>query len=183
MSRIGNKLIEIPHGVSVCIEDNSITAKGPLGNSQKYIFHNEMIVTIIKNRITVKRLSDSKKHKSLHGTTRTALNNIIIGVYKGFRKELIINGVGYKASINGNILTLTLGFSHLVVLEIPENISVELPSPNRIVVFGISKQEVGDFAAKIRKQKPPEPYKGRGIIYSDEVIRRKVGKSGSKKKQ
>lgn len=178
MSRIGKAPINIPSGVDVNIQnDNTVVVKGKNGVLTKS-FHKDMIIKVEDGSIVVERPSELKKHKSLHGLTRTLLNNMVLGVTEGFQKSLEINGVGYRAQKQGKKLMLTLGYSHPVEMEEPEGITVEVPAPNQIIVKGIDKQAVGEFAAKIRSKRPPEVYKGKGIKYVDEVIRRKEGKTG-----
>ncbi len=176
MSRIGNKHIIIPAGVSITInEDNTVVVKGPKGEITNK-FQPEMKVVVEDNNVRVERPNDEIKSKALHGTTRAVLNNMIKGVTDGFTKSLIIEGVGYRASLKGNTVVIAAGYSHLVELAIPEGVKVACPDPNNITISGIDKQKVGQFAAEIREVRKPEPYKGKGIRYSDEVIRRKEGK-------
>lgn len=182
MSRIGRMPIEIPKGVEVKVENNLVTVKGQKGTLAKQM-HKDMIIEVEDGKIIVKRPSDEKLHKALHGLTRSLINNMIEGVTKGYEKALEINGVGYRAQKQGKKLILTLGYSHPVEMEEPAGITVEVPAPNKIVVKGIDKQAVGEFAAKIRSKKEPEPYKGKGIKYETEVIRRKEGKTGGKGKK
>ncbi len=179
MSRIGKMPIEIPQGVDVKVEGNKVTVKGQKGTLTKE-FHKDMIIKVEDGKVLVQRPSDIKLHKSLHGLTRTLINNMIEGVTKGFEKNLEINGVGYRAQKQGKKLVLTLGYSHPVEMEEPAGITVEVPAPNKLVVKGIDKQLVGEFAAKIRSKRPPEVYGGKGIKYDYEVIRRKEGKAGAK---
>lgn len=182
MSRIGKAPIVIPKGVDVKMEDsNLLTVKGPKGTLVRQL-HKDMIIKIDAGQIIVERPTEEAVHKSLHGLTRTLVNNMIVGVTTGFEKILEINGVGYRAQKQGKKLVLTLGYSHPVEMEEPSGITVETPAPNRVVVKGIDKQAVGEFAAKIRFKREPEPYKGKGIKYENEVIRRKEGKAGAKKK-
>jgi large subunit ribosomal protein L6 len=181
MSRIGKMPINIPAGVDVDIKNNVVTVKGPKGTLTKE-FHKDMIIKKEGAQILVSRPSDEKNHKALHGLTRTLVNNMVEGVTKGFEKNLEVNGVGYRAQKQGNKLVLTLGYSHPVEMEEPKGITVEVPAPNKIVVKGCDKQEVGEFAAKIRAKREPEVYKGKGIKYDYEVIRRKAGKAGAKGK-
>ncbi len=179
MSRIGKMPIAIPAGVTVEIaENNKVTVKGPKGTLERVLVP-EMEIKQEGAEITVSRPNDLKRMKSLHGLTRTLINNMIIGVTNGYEKTLEINGVGYRAAKQGKTLTLTLGYSHPVVMEDPEGITTEVKD-NQIIVSGISKEAVGQYAAVIRDKKKPEPYKGKGIKYSNEVIRRKVGKTGKK---
>ncbi len=181
MSRIGKMPITVPAGVDVTIgENNVITVKGPKGTLTQTM-RPEMIIKQEGNIITVERPSEEKLHKSLHGLTRTLIFDMVVGVTEGFKKVLEVNGVGYKASKEGNKLVMNLGYSHLVTMEETDGITVEVPSPNQIVVNGIDKQKVGQFAANVRAKRPPEPYKGKGIKYDTEVIRRKEGKAGGKK--
>ena len=181
MSRIGYSPIAIPAGVDIKIEaENAVTVKGPKGTLSKKL-HRDMIIEKNDNTLLVKRPSEDKEHKSLHGLTRTLINNMVIGVTEGFSKTLEINGVGYRAAKQGNKLNLTLGFSHPVEMDPPEGITIDVPQPNQIVISGTDKQNVGQFAAQVREIRPPEPYKGKGIKYADEVIRRKEGKAGGKK--
>lgn len=183
MSRIGRMPIAIPKGVDVKVaENNLVTVKGQKGTLTKE-FHKDMIIKIENNEINVLRPSEQKMHKALHGLTRSLLNNMVEGVTNGFEKGLEINGVGYRAAKQGKKLVLTLGYSHPVEMEEPAGITVEVPAQNKIVVKGIDKQAVGEFAAKIRGKREPEPYKGKGIKYETEVIRRKEGKTGGKGKK
>ena len=177
MSRIGKKPIEIPAGVDVKVEGNKVTVKGPKGELTKE-FDKDMEIKLEEGVLTVSRPSKSKKHKALHGLTRTLIFNMIEGVTNGYKKELEIIGTGYRAAKNGNKLSLVLGFSHPLELEDPAGIKVEVPKPNSIVIEGIDKEKVGAYAAHIRGYREPEPYKGKGIKYIDEVIKRKVGKTG-----
>ena len=181
MSRIGKKPVIIPANVTVTIaEGNVVTAKGPKG-TLTHALHPDMILKLDGSVLTVERPDEEHLHKSLHGLTRTLLNNMVEGVEKGYAKELEVNGVGYRAEKKGNQLVMRLGFSHEVFVDEIPGITVEVPSPNKIIVSGIDKQVVGQFAAEVRGKRPPEPYKGKGIKYVDEVIRRKVGKTGGKK--
>ena len=181
MSRIGKKPVIIPAGVSVEIAaGNNVTVKGPKG-TLTYGFHPDMILKLEGNVLTVERPDEEHLHKSLHGLTRTLLNNMVEGVEKGYSKTLEVNGVGYRAEKKGNQLVMRLGFSHEVFVDEIPGITVEVPSPNVVIIHGIDKQVVGQFAAEVRGKRPPEPYKGKGIKYSTEVIRRKVGKTGAKK--
>ena len=177
MSRIGNKPITVPEGVEVKLEGQKITVKGPKGTLEREI-HNNMTVKLDNGIITVTRPNDEKLNRSLHGLTRTLINNMIEGVSKEFTKELEINGVGYRAAKQGKTLVLTLGYSHPVKMEEPEGITYEVPNPNSIIIRGIDKQLVGECAAVIRTKRPPEVYRGKGIKYVDEHIRRKEGKTG-----
>ena len=181
MSRIGRMPITVPAGVDVTIaENNVVTVKGPKGTLTQAL-RPEMILEQDGSTIHVKRPSDDKLHCALHGMTRALLHNMVVGVTDGYKKTLEVNGVGYRAAKEGNKLVLNIGYSHTV--EVPEidGITIEVPQPNQIVVSGCDKQKVGQFAAEIREKRPPEPYKGKGIKYADEVIRRKVGKTGAKK--
>ncbi|HHW30178.1 MAG TPA: 50S ribosomal protein L6 [Clostridiaceae bacterium] len=179
MSRIGKMPINIPQGVTVNVDRNIVTVKGQKGTLTKE-FHKDMIIKVENGVIYVNRPSDNKLHRSLHGLTRTLINNMVEGVTKGFEKVLEINGVGYRAQKQGNKLVLTLGYSHPVEMVEPEGITVEVPAPNKIIVKGSDKQAVGQFAAQIRAKREPEVYKGKGIKYDYEVIRRKEGKAGAK---
>ena len=182
MSRIGRMPITVPAGVTVNVaEGNVVTVKGPKGELTRAL-RAEMIIKQEGNTITVERPSDDKLHRSLHGLTRTLLHNMVVGVTDGFKKELDVNGVGYRVAMEGSKLVMNIGFSHQVIMEAPEGVTVETPNPNKIVVSGANKQVVGQFAAEVREKRPPEPYKGKGIKYTDEVIRRKEGKTGAKKK-
>lgn len=182
MSRIGRKPITVPAEVEIKNENNLITVKGPKGELSRQV-HNDMIVKIEDNILTVERPSDNKFHRSMHGLYRTLIDNMVIGVTKGYSKNLEIAGVGYRAAKAGNGINFTLGFSHPVVIEPPEGISFEVPAPTKITVSGISKEAVGAMAAKIRSLREPEPYKGKGVKYEGEVIRRKAGKAGGKGKK
>ena len=182
MSRIGKLPITVPAGVDVKIsDDNTITVKGAKETLTRQL-HPDMIVKNEGGVITVERPSEDKMHKSLHGLTRTLVNNMVVGVTEGFTKTLEINGVGYRAQLQGKKLVLSLGYSHPVEFEAPEGITLEVPAPNQIIVKGANKEMVGATAAKIREFRQPEPYKGKGIKYSYEHIRRKEGKAGAKKK-
>ena len=181
MSRIGKKPVIIPANVTVDIaEGNVVTVKGPKG-SLTYGFHADMIIKQEGNTVIVDRPDEEHLHKSLHGLSRTLLANMIEGVDKGYSKELEVNGVGYRAEKKGNQLVMRLGFSHEVIMDEIPGITIEVPAPNKIIIRGIDKQVVGQFAAEVRGKRPPEPYKGKGIKYTTEVIRRKVGKTGGKK--
>ncbi|MEG1958040.1 MAG: 50S ribosomal protein L6 [Acetivibrio sp.] len=180
MSRIGRMPIAIPAGVTVDLaENNKVTVKGPKGTLER-VLPSEMNIAMEGAEIIVSRPSDLKKMKSLHGLTRTLLNNMIIGVTDGYEKVLLINGVGYRAAKQGKTLTLSLGYSHPVVMEDPDGLEAVLEGQNKITIKGIDKEKVGQYAAEIREKRRPEPYKGKGIKYADEVIRRKVGKTGKK---
>ena len=181
MSRIGKKPVAIPAGVTVDIaENNVITVKGPMGTLTKNM-HPDMILNLDGAVLTVSRPSDEANHRALHGLTRTLIANMIEGVSKGYSKELDVNGVGFRVEKKGKQLVMRLGYSHEVIMEEIDGITVECPTPNKILVKGIDKQIVGQFAAEVRGKRPPEPYKGKGIKYTTEVIRRKVGKTGGKK--
>ncbi len=181
MSRIGRMPITVPAGVEVSVAaGNLVTVKGPKGSLTQQL-HPAMMIELNGAEINVKRPSDAKEHRSLHGLTRTLLNNMIVGVNEGYKKELDINGVGYRANKDGNKLVMNLGFSHDVIVPEIDGITIEVPNPNKIIVLGCDKQKVGQFAAEIREYRRPEPYKGKGIKYVDEVIRRKAGKTGGKK--
>ena len=183
MSRIGRAPIVIPSNVTVTIgDDNKVTVKGPKGELSRTL-HGDMKISVEDGQVKVERPSEEKKHKSLHGLTRTLINNMVIGVTQGFTKNLEINGVGYRAVKQGNNLNLSLGFSHPVVVEPPAGITLDAPAANKIIITGINKETVGTVAAKIRALRAPEPYKGKGIKYEGEHIRRKVGKAGAKGKK
>lgn len=183
MSRIGRKPIFIPDGVEVKLgADNHIDVKGPKGTLERNL-HKEMIVTIEGNVITVTRPSEEKLHKSLHGLTRTLVDNMVVGVSNGFTKELEINGVGYRALKQGKQLVMNLGYSHQVIIDEIPGITIDVPAPNKVIISGFDKQLVGQFAAEVREKRPPEPYKGKGIKYAGEVIRRKEGKAGKGSKK
>ena len=180
MSRIGRMPIAVPAGVTVDIaENNKVTVKGPKGTLER-VLPAEMTIKLENDEIVVTRPNDLKKMKSLHGLTRSLLNNMVIGVTEGYQKELEVNGVGYRAQKKGKVLTLSLGYSHPVDMEDPDGVEVEVEGQNKIIVKGIDKEKVGQYAAEIREKRAPEPYKGKGIKYADEVIRRKVGKTGKK---
>ena len=180
MSRIGKMPIAIPAGVTVEIaENNKVTVKGPKGTLER-VLPSEMDIKMDGSEIVVSRPNDLKKMKSLHGLTRTLINNMVIGVTEGYEKKLEVNGVGYRAQKQGKKLVLSLGYSHPVEMEDPEGLETVLDGQNIIVVKGIDKEKVGQYAAEIRAKRAPEPYKGKGIKYADEVIRRKVGKTGKK---
>lgn len=182
MSRIGRAPISIPAGVEVQIDgSNLVTVKGAKGTLTQQL-HPNMTITREGDVISVTRPNDAKENRSLHGLTRSLLNNMIIGVSNGYSKELDVNGVGYRVLKEGNKLVMNIGFSHQVIVEEIEGIAIDVPNPNKIVISGCDKQKVGQFAAEVREKRPPEPYKGKGIKYSDEVIRRKEGKTGAKKK-
>ena len=181
MSRIGKKPVIIPANCTVTVADgNVVTVKGPKGELTQ-AFHPDMILKVEGNELLVSRPDDEHLHKSLHGLTRSLIHDMVVGVTDGFKKELDINGVGYRASKEGNKLVMNLGYSHLVTMEEIDGITVEVPAPNKVIVHGIDKQKVGQFAANVRAKRPPEPYKGKGIKYTTEVIRHKEGKAGGKK--
>ncbi|MGN1030401.1 MAG: 50S ribosomal protein L6 [Butyricicoccaceae bacterium] len=184
MSRIGRQPITVPAGVDVKLDGNVITVKGANGTLTREL-HPNMNVALDNGVITVTRPNDEKLNRSLHGLTRTLINNMIIGVTEGFKKELEVNGVGYRVLKQGKQLVMNLGYSHQVIVEEVDGITLDVPKQpgNRIVVSGPDKQQVGQFAAEIREKRPPEPYKGKGIKYVDEYIRRKEGKAGGKKKK
>ena len=177
MSRIGNSPITVPSGVEVKVDGHNITVKGPKGTLTRDV-HKDISLEINENTIKVTRNDNEPKTRSLHGLTRTLINNMIIGVTQEFSKELQINGVGYRVQKQGNDLNLTLGYSHPVIFEAPEGITFDVPNANTIIVRGIDKELVGQTAAVVRSKRPPEVYRGKGIKYADEVIRRKEGKTG-----
>ena len=180
MSRVGRMPIDIPAGVNVNLDGHVITVKGPKGELTRTL-HPDMKITVADNVITVERPSDEKEHRALHGLTRALVANMVTCVTTGFKKELEIVGVGYRAQMKGKKLALTLGFSHPLELDAPEGVTVECPTATTIVVSGANNETVGEFAAKIRGYRLPEPYKGKGIRYAGEHVRRKAGKAGSKK--
>lgn len=181
MSRIGRKPITVPSGVEIKIDDNNhIVVKGPKGTLERDL-HADMIIEIENNEINVKRPSEKKQHKALHGLTRTLVSNMVVGVSEGFKKELEIQGVGYRCSKQGKDLVMLLGYSHQVIVPEIEGITIEVPSPNRIDILGADKQKVGQFAAEVREKRPPEPYKGKGVRYLGEYVQRKEGKAGKGK--
>ena len=181
MSRIGRKPITIPAGVEVKVDsDNTITVKGPKGTLTKTM-HPDMAIAVEGSEILVTRPDDEKLHRSLHGLTRTLIANMVEGVTNGYSKELEIRGVGYRAQLQGKTLHMNLGYSHPVDIEPVEGITIEVPAQNKVVISGIDKQLVGHFAANIRFKRPPEPYKGAGIRYVDEVVKHKEGKAGQGK--
>lgn len=179
MSRIGKKPIPVPAGVDVKIDGATVTAKGPLGTLTS-TFSPEMTIKREGEEIIVSRPSDNKEHRSLHGLTRSLVSNMVTGVSEGFKKELEVNGVGYRAQKQGKDLVMNLGYSHQVIMPEKDGITVEVPAPNKIIIGGPDKQKVGQFAAEVRGKRPPEPYKGKGIKYVDETIIRKEGKAGKK---
>ena len=181
MSRIGKKPVIIPANVTVDVAaGNVVTAKGPKG-TLTHTLHPDMLIKVEGNTLIVDRPDEEHLHKSLHGLTRTLISNMVEGVEKGFTKELDVNGVGYRVEKKGTQLVMRLGFSHEVIMDEIPGITVEVPNPNKIIIHGVDKQVVGQFAAEVRGKRPPEPYTGKGIKYVDEVIRRKVGKTGGKK--
>lgn len=177
MSRIGRMPIAIPAGVEVKMDGHQITVKGPKG-TLTHTVHSNMAVNIEGNEILVTRPNDAKENRSLHGLTRSLIANMVEGVSNGFKKELEINGIGYRGEKQGKDLILTIGYSHKVVFSEIEGITIEVPAPNKVIISGPDKQLVGQFAANVREARPPEPYKGKGIKYVDEYIRRKEGKAG-----
>ena len=181
MSRIGKNPIAVPAGVEVKVDGSTVTVKGPKGTLTRE-FKPAMKITVDGAVVTVERPNDEAANRSLHGLTRTLINNMIIGVTEGYQKTLEINGVGYRCQKQGKDVTLNVGFSHPTVVSDTEDCTLEVPQPNQIIVKGIDKQKVGQYAAEIRSIRPPEPYKGKGIKYIDEVIRRKEGKAGKGKK-
>ena len=181
MSRIGRAPITVPAGVKIEVaEGNVVTVTGKLGTLTR-TFKPQLTITVEENTVHVTRPDDERENRSLHGLTRTLLHNMVEGVEKGYAKELEVNGVGYRAEKKGNQLVMRLGYSHEVIVDEIPGITIEVPAPNKIIIRGIDKQAVGQFAAEVRGKRPPEPYKGKGIKYTTEVIRRKVGKTGGKK--
>ena len=182
MSRIGRAPISVPAGVEITIgSDNLVTVKGPKGSLTQQL-SSAMTISQEGSELHVTRPNDAKENRALHGLTRSLLHNMVVGVTEGFKKELDVNGVGYRVAKEGNKLVMNLGYSHQVTMEEPEGISIDVPNPNKIVISGADKQKVGQFAAEVREKRPPEPYKGKGIKYATEVVRRKEGKTGVKKK-
>lgn len=182
MSRIGNKAITVPAGVEITIaEGNEVTVKGPKGTLSR-LFDSSMEITLEEGVLTVKRPNDEKHSKQLHGTTRAVLNNMIVGVHEGYKKQLEIVGIGYRSAINGNTLSLQVGYSKPVEFAVPEGLSVTVEKNTQIAIEGIDKQLVGDFAANVRATRKPEPYLGKGIRYKGEQVRRKEGKTAAAKK-
>ncbi|MCI5905798.1 MAG: 50S ribosomal protein L6 [Oscillospiraceae bacterium] len=181
MSRIGKKPISVPAGVDVKIDGTTVTAKGPKGTLVE-TFNKDMIIKVEGSEIIVERPSEDKLHKSLHGLTRTLIANMITGVTEGYTKTLEIEGLGYRAAKQGTNVVMNLGFSHQVIIPETEDIKLDVPNPNTVIVKGIDKQKVGQYAAEIREKKPPEPYKGKGIRYQGEHIIRKEGKAAKGKK-
>ena len=182
MSRIGRAPISVPAGVEITIgSDNLVIVKGPKGTLTQQLSP-AMTISQEGSELHVTRPNDAKENRALHGLTRSLLHNMVVGVTDGFKKELDVNGVGYRVAKEGKKLVMNLGYSHQVIMEEPEGITIDVPNPNKIVISGADKQKVGQFAAEVREKRPPEPYKGKGIKYTDEVIRRKEGKTGVKKK-
>ncbi|HEU4965572.1 MAG TPA: 50S ribosomal protein L6 [Bacilli bacterium] len=179
MSRVGKKPIELATGVELTQNGNVVTVKGPKGTLTRE-FHKDMVIKVEGNQVIVERPSENKLHRTMHGTTRAVLNNMVEGVSKGFEKNLELVGVGYRAAKAGNKVTLSLGFSHPVEIVPEEGIEIDVPAPTKLVIKGINKERVGQVAAQIRGLREPEPYKGKGIKYEGEIIRRKVGKTGKK---
>ncbi|MGN0447693.1 MAG: 50S ribosomal protein L6 [Acutalibacteraceae bacterium] len=180
MSRIGRAPIAIPAGVDVVVDGSTVTVKGPKGTLTRTL-HSNMTIAKEGDTIVVTRPNDEKENRSLHGLTRTLIANMVEGVTNGYKKELEINGIGYRCEKKGSDLVMKIGFSHDVVMAEPEGITIEVPAPNKIIINGADKQKVGQFAAEVREKRPPEPYKGKGIKYADEHIRRKEGKAGKGK--
>ncbi len=180
MSRIGRAPIAIPAGVEIKVDGSTVTVKGPKGTLTQS-FNSNMAIAMENGELKVARPNDAKENRALHGLTRTLIHNMVVGVTEGFSKELDVNGVGYRVAKEGNKLVMNLGYSHQVTVEEVPGITIEVPGPNKIVIHGCDKQQVGQFAAEVREKRPPEPYKGKGIKYTDEVIRRKAGKTGAKK--
>ena len=177
MSRIGNKVITLPAGVEVTNNDNVVTVKGPKGELTRE-FNKNIEIKVEGNEVTLHRPNDSKENKTIHGTTRANFNNMVVGVSEGFQKALELIGVGYRAQVQGNKLTLNVGYSHPVEMTAPEGVTFEVPANTQVIVKGINKEVVGELAANIRGVRPPEPYKGKGIRYVGEFVRRKEGKTG-----
>ena len=177
MSRIGRTPINIPAGVTVTADANVVTVKGPKGTLTQS-FHPNMTISVEGNEILVTRPNDDKENRSLHGLTRTLVHNMVVGVTEGFKKELDVNGVGYRVQMQGKNLVMNLGYSHQVIVPSIDGITIECPTPNKIVISGADKQAVGQFAAEVREKRPPEPYKGKGIRYTGEFVRHKEGKAG-----
>ena len=181
MSRIGRKPVNIPAGVEVKVSEGVVTVKGPKGTLTQKV-HPNMDVKVEGAEVIVSRPDDNKENRSLHGLTRSLIQNMVIGVTEGYKKELEVNGVGYRVQKQGKNLVMNLGYSHQVIVSDTDDITIEAPTPNKIIINGIDKQKVGQFAAEVREKRPPEPYKGKGIKYAGEVIRRKEGKAGKGKK-
>ena len=177
MSRIGRKPVAIPAGVTVDVDGSTVTVKGPKGTLTQ-TFKSVLDIKVDGAVVTVTRPNDEKENRALHGLTRTLIANMVEGVNVGYKKELEINGIGYRAAMVGTNLEMNIGYSHKVIMAQPEGIKIEVPSPNKIIISGPDKQKVGQFAAEVREKRPPEPYKGKGIKYVDEYIRRKEGKTG-----
>ena len=177
MSRIGKKPIPVPAGVDVTIDGTNVTVKGPKGELSKS-FYEYLTISREGDEIVVTRPDDSRTSRAMHGLTRTLIHNMIVGVTEGYKKELEVNGVGYRVQKQGKNLVMNLGYSHQVTMSEIDGITIEVPGPNKIIIHGADKQQVGQFAAEVREKRPPEPYKGKGIKYVDEVIRRKEGKAG-----
>ena len=181
MSRIGRAPIAVPAGVEIKLEDNNVvTVKGPKGTLTQQ-FHPNMTIAMEGTELHVTRPNDLKENRALHGLTRSLLHNMVVGVTEGYKKTLDVNGVGYRVAKEGNKLVMNLGYSHQVTVEEIDGITIEVPGPNKIIIHGCDKQQVGQFAAEVREKRPPEPYKGKGIKYTTEVIRHKEGKAGGKK--
>ncbi|MDR1805851.1 MAG: 50S ribosomal protein L6 [Clostridium sp.] len=180
MSRIGKKPIPVPAGVTVTLDGTTVTVKGKNGTLER-TFHKNMKIEQEGAELLVTRPDDSKLNRSLHGLTRTLLANMVVGVSEGFKKELEVNGVGYRAVKQGKQLVLNIGYSHQVFVDEIPGITIDVPAPNKVIISGADKQQVGQFAAQVREKRPPEPYKGKGIKYADERIRRKEGKAGKGK--
>ena len=181
MSRIGKLPVSIPAGVTVDVKGNVVHVKGPKGELTQEM-HKDMLIAVEDGHVVVKRPSEAKLHKSLHILTRTLIANMVEGVEKGYSKELEVNGVGYRVAKQGKQLVMNLGYSHQVIMDEIPGITIDVPAPNKIIISGPNKQMVGQFAAEVREKRPPEPYKGKGIKYATEVVRRKEGKAGGKKK-
>ena len=178
MSRIGNKPVVIPAGVTIDLKDNTVTVKGPKGELS-YTFNQNITLVQNEGEVVFTRPDDSKENKTIHGTTRAVFNNMVVGVTEGFQRELELIGVGYRAQLQGKKLVLNVGYSHPVEFTPEEGIEIEVPSNTKVIVKGYDKQKVGELAANIRGVRPPEPYKGKGIRYVDEFVRRKAGKTGT----
>ena len=180
MSKVGKLPIAVPAGVTINVADGVVTVKGPKGELKQNI-GNKVTVEVKGTEIVVNPVDNSKAANAAHGLYRVLINNMVVGVTSGYSKTLVINGVGYRAEVKGKELVMNLGYSHQVIVEDTEDIKIEVPDPNKIIITGIDKQKVGQFAAEVREKRPPEPYKGKGIKYADEVIRRKEGKAGKGK--
>lgn len=181
MSRIGRKPVVIPAGVEVTIDGQNVTVKGPKGTLHSTL-HHLISAKVEGNEVIVTRANDENLARSVHGLSRTLVNNMVVGVSEGFKKELEVQGVGYRVAKEGTNLVMNIGYSHQVIMPEKPGITIEVPAPNKIVINGIDKQIVGQFAAEVREKRPPEPYKGKGIRYAGEFVRRKEGKTGAKKK-